>query len=174
MRRIRLYIAASLDGFIARRDGAIDWLSSVEKAGEDYGYTEFLGSIDTTLMGYATYAQVLTFGAFPYSEQKNYVFSRQQRPPDGNPVTFVAEDPAAFVSRLRQQPGGDIWLIGGGQLNAVLLQAGLVDELILSIIPVALGDGIPLFGGQPATAQWKLLEHKVFDTGLVQVKYGRA
>lgn len=96
MRRIRLYIAASLDGFIARRDGAIDWLSSVEKAGEDYGYTEFLGSIDTTLMGYATYAQVLTFGAFPYSEQKNYVFSRQQRPPDGNPVTFVAEDPAAF------------------------------------------------------------------------------
>ena len=171
MRHIRLYIAASLDGYIARKDGAIDWLSMVEKADEDYGYNDFIKSIDTTLMGYQTYAHVLSFGAFPYNGLQNYVFSRQPRQADGNSVTFVSEDPAAFVRRLKGQPGGDIWLIGGGQINTLLLNAGLIDELVLSIIPIVLGDGIPLFDGQPAETKWSLKGHKAFDSGLVQLQY---
>ncbi len=171
MRKIQLYIAASLDGYIARRDGSIDWLSIVEKAGEDYGYSEFVKSIDTTLMGYQTYAQVLTFGEFPYNDKQNYVFSRQPRPAGDKPVSFVSEDPAAFVRRLKAQPGGGIWLIGGGQLNTILLNAGLIDEMILSIIPIVLGDGIPLFGAQPRETKWVLKGQKAFDSGLVQVQY---
>lgn len=171
MRQIQLYIASSLDGYIARQDGSIDWLSMVEKAGEDYGYSEFIKGIDTTLMGYQTYAQVLTFGEFPYNDKQNYVFSRQPRPADGKPVSFVSEDPAAFVRRIKDQPGGNIWLIGGGQLNTILLNAGLIDELILSIIPIVLGDGIPLFGGKPRETKWALKRHKAFDSGLVQVQY---
>lgn len=172
MRKVQLYIAASIDGYIARPDGGIDWLSMVEKKGEDYGYGEFISSIDITLMGRKTYEEVLGFGGpFPYMDTKNYVFSRQQRQPDDNPVQHIDEDPAAFVKRLKAQPGGNIWLIGGGQLNTVLLNAGLIDEMILSVIPIVLGEGIPLFGGEPKETKWKLEEHTVFDTGLVQLRY---
>lgn len=174
MRRVQLYIAASLDSYIARADGGIDWLSIVDKKGEDYGYGEFIASIDATLMGYKTYEQVLSFGGeFPYKGQQNYVFSRQERPDSGNPVHIVNEDPAAFVKGLKAQSGGNIWLIGGGQINTILLNAGLIDEMILSIIPVVLGGGIPLFDGQPQTAKWRLAEHQAFDTGLVQLRYNR-
>lgn len=172
MRRVQLYIAASIDGYIARPDGGIDWLSTVEKKGEDYGYNDFLASIDTTLMGRKTYEDVLGFGGpFPYMNTANYVFSRRQRQPDGNPVHLISEDPAAFVKGLKEKPGGNIWLIGGGQLNTALLNAGLIDEMILSVIPIVLGEGILLFGGQPKETKWKLTNHKAFDTGLVQMSY---
>ncbi|MCB9295548.1 MAG: dihydrofolate reductase [Lewinellaceae bacterium] len=174
MRKVILYIAASIDGYIARPDGGIDWLSMVEKEGEDYGYGAFLASVDTTLMGRKTYDDVLGFGGpFPYQKLSNYVFSRQERGPDDNPVQHITEDPAAFVKKLKAGPGGDIWLIGGGQLNTVLLNAGLIDVLILSVIPIVLGAGIPLFGGQPKEAKWRLAGHQAFDTGLVQMKYER-
>jgi len=172
MRKVQLYIAASLDGYIARPDGGVDWLSSVDKKGEDYGYSEFIASVDTTLMGGKTYDEVLGFGGpFPYLNTSNYVFSRQERQPDSNPVQFINENPAAFVKGLKAQAGNNIWLIGGGQINTILLNARLIDEMILSIIPIVLGDGIPLFAGQPKEAKWELSEHKVFDTGLVQLRY---
>ena len=172
MRNVQLYIAASIDGYIARTDGGIDWLSSVEKENEDYGYGEFLDSVDTTLMGRKTYDDVRGFGGpFPYPGLNNYVFSRQEQGPDSNPVQHVTENPAAFVKGLKSQPGGNIWLIGGGQLNTLLLNAGLIDEMILSIIPIVLGEGIPLFGGHPKETKWRLTKHEVFDTGLVQVRY---
>lgn len=172
MRKVQLYIAASIDGYIARPDGGIDWLSIVEKKGEDYGYGDFIASVDTTLMGHKTYEEVLGFGVpFPYMDTANYVFSRQKRQPDDNPVQHISEDPAAFAKGLKAQPGGNIWLIGGGQLNTVLLNAGLIDEMILSVIPIILGEGIPLFGGQPKETKWKVKGHEVFDTGLVQLHY---
>lgn len=172
MRRLRLYIALSLDGYIARPDGSVDWLSVVEKEGEDYGYAQFISTIDATLMGYQTYAQVLGFGEFPYGQFKNYVFTRQQRQPEGLPVSFITEDPAAFTQGLKAQPGGDIWLIGGGQINALLLQAGLIDELILSYVPIVLGEGIPLFGRQPTLlSKWVLEKQQAYTTGLLQAVY---
>ena len=172
MRNVQLYIAASIDGYIARTDGGIDWLSMVDKKGEDYGYNAFIASVDTTLMGRKTYDDVRWFdGPFPYPGLKNYVFSRKAQPDDGNPVSHINEDPAAFVKKLKARPGGNIWLIGGGQLNTVLLNAGLIDEMILSVIPILLGDGIPLFGGQPKETKWRLTKQEAFDTGLVQMNY---
>ncbi len=175
MRKVQLYIAASLDGYIARKDGGIDWLSAVEKKGEDYGYGEFIASVDATLMGRKTFEQVLSFeGEFPYMGKENYVFSRSRRDQGGVPVQMVNDGPAAFVGQLKNKPGGNIWLIGGGQLNTVLLNAGLIDELILSVIPVILGEGIPLFDGQPEEARLRLRRQQAFDTGLVQLVYERA
>lgn len=144
MRIISLYIATSLDGFIARSDGRVDWLDAIPNPDQlDYGYDTFLASVDTTLMGNNTYQTVLGFGGnFPYADKINYVFSRTKHPAAPY-VQYVTEDPATFVQRLKQADGSGIWLIGGGQLNTILLNAGLIDELIISIAPVVLGAGIP-------------------------------
>ena len=172
MRNILLYIAASLDGYIARADGTIDWLE--DKAytikGEDFGYSSFIQTIDTTLMGHETYKTVAGFEApFPYTDKTNYVFSRTPHP-DTASVKFVSSDVVAFVKQLKQQPGNDIWLIGGGQLNTLLLNAGLIDEIILTYIPVILGTGIPLFAPVAGEQMFKVLESKSFENGFVQLR----
>ncbi len=169
MRKIILFIATSLDGFIARKDGSIDWLFS----DQDYGYSEFIKTIDTTLTGNATYKQVLTFGEFPYKGTTNYIFSRSPQPPDGNPVTFISSDVAQFARDLKHQSGKHIWLVGGGQINTVMLNAGLIDEMVVSIHPIILGSGLPLFAGQPKEAKFRVTAQKTFKTGLVQMTYTR-
>lgn len=172
-RRIRLYIASSLDGYIARSDGSIDWLDKMQDGDEDYGYGAFLQTVDTTLMGHNTYDFILKLGEeFPYPDKTNYVFTRQQR--ETKPyVQFVTQDPGEFVAGLRQMPGGDIWLVGGGQLNGALLRAGAVDEIILSLVPVVLGAGIPLFAGSEYESWYELQDSRAYANGLVQLVYGK-
>lgn len=172
MRPVILYIATSLDGFIARTNGQFDWLDAVPNPNQlDYGYTEFLATVDTTLMGYNTYQVILDMGGdFPYPDQKNYVFSRSERP-YAPYVEHVCEDPATFVRQLKQTAGKTIWLIGGGQLNTVLLNAGLIDELIISVAPVVLGSGIPLFGSDAVETSLSLVRSEAFDTGFTQLTY---
>lgn len=167
MRKVILFIAASLDGYIARKDGAIDWLFTEG----DYGYQEFYQSIDTTLTGNTTYQQTLTFGEFPYPGKTNYVFTRNQNQAKHNQVTFVSSDVPDFVRQLKQASGKDIWLVGGGQINTILLNAGLIDEMIVSIHPIILGEGIPLFAGQPREKKTTLVAVKSFDSGLIQLHY---
>ena len=174
MRTLSLYIATSIDGFIARSDGRVDWLNAIPNPDQlDYGYGAFLASIDTTLMGNNTYQTVLGFGGdFPYPDTINYVFSRSFQP-DTPHIQYVTEDPAAFFQRLKQGDGKKIWLIGGGQLNTVLLNAGLIDELIISIAPVVLGTGIPLFGHTAVETHWTRIKTESFETGFVQSTYQR-
>jgi len=176
MRKITLYSALSLDGFIAAADGSIDWLeqASFQLEGEDFGYRAFYDTIDTTLQGHKTYQQVLSFNLpFPYAGKKNYVFSRSPRPEAAH-VAFVQEDPVAFVRQLKVQKGRDIWLIGGGQLNGLLLKAGLIDELQLTLIPTALGEGIGLFGGVAMPFQnFTLLSQQTYANGFVRLWYAR-
>lgn len=170
-RKVILYSAVSLDGFIAREDGSIDWLSFIESPNEDHGYKAFYQQISVTLMGRKTYEQVLGFpGQFPYSETTNYVFSRQKQP-SNDLVHFIPDQAEEFVKRLKEQTGKDIWLIGGAELNTVLLNAGLIDEMILSIIPIVLGKGISLFGRQAIEQQFKHMNTKTFPTGCVQIQY---
>jgi len=169
MRQVKLFIAASLDGYIAGPEGEIDWLFM---DGNDYGYTPFFQSIDTTLSGHETYKLTLTFGEFPYVGKTNYVFSRSEQPPAPH-VTFVSEDPAAFVRKLKEQEGGDIWLVGGGQINTLLLNADLIDELIVAIHPVILGEGLPLFAPTARKAVFKTAQTTHYQTGLVQVTMRR-
>ena len=171
-RKVILYSAVSLDGFIAREDGNIDWLPSTDSIGDDdQDYKDFYAKIDVTLMGRKTYEQVLGFpGEFAYSKTKNYVFTRQQQPAS-NLVHFIHDHIEEFVNQLKNEPGKDIWLIGGAELNTLLLNANLIDELILTIIPTVLGKGIPLFGQQANERQFKYSNTKIFPAGYVQIKY---
>ncbi len=175
MRKIVLYIAASLDGYIARPDGNIDWLTDKKYTipDEDFGYSALMETIDTTLMGNNTYKAVLDMDMpFPYSDKKNYVFSRSEQK-DTEFATFVKDDAVDFIEKLKEQPGKDIWLIGGGQLNSLVLNAGLLDEIILTYIPIILGKGIPLFSADAAEHKVKLVpsNSNVYRNGFLQIRY---
>lgn len=137
-RRLRLYIATSLDGYIAGKDGSIDWLFT----DADYGYRDFFASIDTVLMGSRTYEQTRSFWDFPYEGKSCFVFTRKARG-KADPVTFISGDIAEFTKGLKDEHGGDIWLVGGSEIIAVLRD--LIDDYIISIHPVILGSGILLF-----------------------------
>jgi dihydrofolate reductase len=172
MRQVILYIAASLDNFIARPDGRVDWLSSPEFliSNEDYGYNDFYSTIDTTLMGNSTYQFIMDQDVqFPYPDKTNYVFSRSGNNQDTDFVNFISKDPANLVRQLKQEDGDDIWLIGGGQINSILLNNDLIDKMILTIFPMTLGEGIPLFHGSHKEVKFKLEANKSYQSGIVQL-----
>jgi dihydrofolate reductase len=174
MRRIIVHIATSADGFIARRDGGIDWL---DRAKGSYGMGTFWKSIDTILWGRKTYEMVLKFvkegKASPdmYGGVKNYVFSH--RPPkkvlDG--FEFVKEPIKKFAKRLRAQKGKNIWMMGGGEIIASFLDESEIDEFIIHVIPVFIGEGIPLIAPRHRTVPLKLLSIKKFPDGVVRLHY---
>lgn len=167
MRKLKLYIAASIDGKIARPDGTLDWLP--DPAAEDYGYQAFYNSIDTTLMGYKTYQVCLAFGEWHYKGKTNFVFSRDASKTCIPEARLVAEDPVTFVRALKEKPGKDIWLIGGGEIVALLHDAGLIDDYILALIPVILGEGVELFPDVKTQANLRLSEHRVYPNGAVML-----
>lgn len=169
MKKLILFSACSLDGFIAGEDGEVGWLFS----DQDYGYSTFLQRIDTSLMGAATYRQVLGFGEFPYKNIANYVFTLQPFGGDHPYVAFITRNIPAFVEELKTGDGKDIWLIGGGEINGLLLSHQLIDEIILSIHPVVLGKGVPLFRNTTVPSTWDFLEVKSFSSGLVQLSYAK-
>lgn len=168
MRNLVCYIATSLDGYIAGPSGEIDWLFS----DQDYGYTEFIAEVDTVVMGRKTYELSRSFSEYPYPGTTGYVFSRARHGPDEY-VTFVSENPAGFMAGLKETAGKTIWLVGGAEIVVEAVKADLLDNLILSIHPIILGDGIPLFSrGLPKRAL-QLVETESFTSGLVQLTYER-
>ncbi len=175
-RKVVLYISMSLDGFIATEDDDLSWLSIVEKEGEDYGYTQFTERVDTYIVGKKTYDVILklTGGVFPQAEQyKCYVITRQERACE-NGVTFYNGDMEALITQLKNEPGKDIYCDGGGQIVKLLMAKNLIDEYIVSVIPIILGDGKRLFLGGTNQINLKALPSKDFDSGLVQLHYVRA
>jgi dihydrofolate reductase len=170
MRSIRLFIACSLDGYIAREDGGVDWLFH----DQDYGMSEFYKSIDTVLIGRKTHDFMIRSGFPYYKGKKNCVFSRSKKPEKTEHVQFVSEDVRDFVEALQKRPGKGIWLVGGARLIESFLKEGLIDEMILSIHPVVLGKGIPLFGGDFKPIDLELSKCVPYDSGLVQLWYRRS
>lgn len=171
--RIKLYIACSLDGFIAREDGSIDWLTEYENNSEtDYGYSEFYESIGTVLMGRKTYEQALGFGDWPYGEKKAYVFTRQKEllHREKN-VEFISGDIGKFVSQLEENTEEDIWLVGGSQLVKAFLEENLVQDFIVFLVPIILGSGIPLFDCIGKEIRLRTGEVERYENGLVKVEY---
>ena len=165
MRKVVLFISSSLDGYIARVNGDINWLFT----DQNYGYTKFLDSIDTVFMGRKTYEQVLTFGEYPYQEKKSYVFTKNL----DFQATFdvkVVTDLDTFVNNLRLLDGNNIWLVGGSLLIRDFLNKNLVSEIILSVHPIILGEGIPLFAN-PNTTALQLTGCQTYSSGLVQLSY---
>jgi dihydrofolate reductase len=170
VREVVLYITASLDGFIADSSGSVDWLEGAE--GEDYGYRALMDSVDSVLQGSHTYLETMNLvDEDPYAGKTNYVFtSRDDLPVFGAP-TFVHEDPAAFVASLKAEPGGRIWLIGGGELASALVSEGLVDEVDLFVQPIVLGDGIPLWRPPLQERRLELLECRRWPGNLAELRY---
>ena len=173
MRKLLLHIAISLDGKIARVNGDVDWLDAIpHKEGVDYGFYEMYNSIDTTIQGNKTYQKVLSWDIpFPYKGKKNYVFTTNTELQDNEDVRFIAKDHIEFVKNLKQEEGKDIWLIGGGQINAMLLKVNLIDELQIFIKPIVIPDGIPLFGELLLDQQFELSSSKSYESGVVGLVY---
>ncbi len=144
-RKLILFVAASLDGYIATADHNLDWLFAVEGEG-DNGYSEFYDTVDTVLMGRITYDWIVEHqdGDFLYRGKECYVFTRSPRPA-GKDAVFISGDIVSFTRELKNKGGGNIWLVGGGELLDAFLKEKLVDEFIVTVAPVLLGDGIPLF-----------------------------
>ena len=173
MRKVKLYIAVSLNDKIARADGSVDWLEAISNTEKtDHGYAEFYQSVDTTILGYTTYKQILSWGIdFPYAEKKNYVFTRNQRLKNSENVEFISKNHPDFIRQLKMEKGKDIWLVGGGQLNTLFLNEGLIDEIRVFIMPVVLSGGIELFEALPRETSLKFIETKTYSTGVVEIIY---
>lgn len=172
-KQVVLYIAMSLDGFIADASDNIDFLSMVEKEGEDYGYAAFSQTIDTVIIGRKTYQKVLDMGfEYPHKDKNVYVWTRSERPTEGS-VHFYSGDLSTLVSRLKVEGGKNIYCDGGAELVNALLKNDLIDVCIVSIIPVLLGNGIRLFAPDRPSLNLKCMGVKTFDTGLVQLHYAR-
>lgn len=175
MRKISLFIAMSLDGYIAKPNDNLNFLKLVEKEGEDYGYTEFTDKIDTLIIGRRTYDYVVKeIGASHYDNGQRdiYVITRTPRPNVGR-TTFYSGSLIDLVEQLKSENGKDIYCDGGAEVINELLKEDLVDEFIISVVPVLLGSGTRLFKDGRPEQLLEFMTAKTFDTGLVQLHYRR-
>jgi dihydrofolate reductase len=164
-----VFIATSVDGYIAREDGGIDWLARVEVAGEDYGYGAFLESVDALVIGRATYEVAAGFEPWPYAGKRCVVMSH--RPiEDRHGEEAAAGDVAAVVARLGAQGVRRIY-VDGGKVIQQFLAAGLIDELTISVIPVVLGAGVRLFAAGVGEHVLVVLGTRGWASGLVQTRW---
>ena len=171
-RNVIVHIGTSADGYIARPDGDLEWLTSGPKPEGFYGMSAFMKSIDTKLLGRKTYEVSLRMGAKFDSKSRTIVFSRHAPPVDApRGVEFVSGPIGPFVSRLREHPGQDIWLMGGGELIASFLDEQSIDEVVISEAPVFSGDGIPLIAPRHRHVPLDLHTVERFEDGLVQLHY---
>ena len=176
MTKCSVFIATSLDGFIARTDGSIDWLNKTSAAfpdGEDGGFANFMSSVDAIVMGRNTFMQVLSFGEWAYGQTPVVVLSRQLKtiPENLTDTVSLSEDEPEEMVEILAARGLDHLYIDGGITIQRFLTAGLIDEIIITVIPVLIGSGRPLFGPLVRDVQLELISSESFDCGFVQSKY---
>jgi len=170
-RKSILYIATSLDGYIAKPNDDLSFLSIVEQKGEDYGYSGFLETIDTVIIGRRTFDWVVNeVGKYPDENKKVYIISRTSKQEQGL-FSYYSGSIKDLILRLKSEPGKNIFINGGAQLVNKMLKDNLIDELIISIIPVLLGNGIRLFQEFEPEYPLKLISSKEFKKGLIQLHY---
>jgi len=163
----------SLDGYIATKDNSLDFLSTVEKEGEDYGYNDFVKSVDTVIIGRKTYEKVIAMGYdYPHTDKDVYILTRTAKPSVGN-FKFYTDDFTQLVNNLKSNPGKNIYCDGGAEIANELMKNNLVDEYIISVIPILLGDGIKLFKDGRPEQKLELISVKDFEKGLTQLHYKR-
>jgi dihydrofolate reductase len=175
MRKISLFIAMSLDGYIAKPNDDLSFLKLVEKEGEDYGYSEFISKIDTIIIGRKTYDYVskeIGLSHYDNGERDVYVLTRTERPQVGRTV-FYTGNITELVKRLKSEKGKNIYCDGGAEVINELLKHDLIDEFKISVIPVLLGNGIRLFKDRRTEQTLKFIKAKTFETGLIQLQYNR-
>ncbi|MDR2038868.1 MAG: dihydrofolate reductase family protein [Bacteroidales bacterium] len=172
MKKIKLYIAASIDGYIAREDGDLDWLMKYPVDSEtNYGYDDFFASIDTIIMGGRTYRDILGMGpVWPYKDKTTFVITRNPVKAEED-IHFIHERIMDKIGQLREKEGKDIWLVGGGEIIAMLQDHGMIDEITITYIPVTLGKGIRLFPASSGAWEWNLDNKTSYNNGVTQVIY---
>lgn len=164
----------SLDGFIAGEHDDLGFLSLVEQEGEDYGYAEFYKTIDTVIMGRKTYEKVLSFGIpYPHRDIRSYIITRTGRESEEN-IVFYDGGMADLVHRLQGEAGGHIFIDGGAEVVNLFIKEALIDEFVISVIPVLLGGGVRLFAEDNPFQRLALAGTRSFEKGLVQLHYSRA
>lgn len=175
MRKLIINIATSLDGFIAKPNDDLSFLKLVEKEGEDYGYAEFISTIDTIVLGRKTFDWVMKeIGPTHYDngDRNVYVITRTARPNIGK-INFYTGSLLELAQRLKSEHGRNIYCDGGAEVINELLKKDLVDEFIISVIPVLLGSGTSLFQNSRPEQELELINVRSFETGLVQLRYKR-
>jgi len=165
MRRVRYFVACSLDGFLARLNGDVDWLLT----DQDYGMSAFFSTVDVAVMGRKTYDKAREMGQESFAGMETFVFCHA--PAESNKVKFVSGDVLEWLHEIRLKPGKDIWLVGGGDLVKQFLAARAIDEIALTIHPLLLGSGLPVIPIPFPETELELLEITPYDTGLVQLLY---
>ncbi len=174
MTLVKLYIATSLDGFIARKDGSLDWLENFPNPNQlDYGYIALLKDIDTIVMGRSTYEEILSFGIdWPYADYRSYVVSSKEDFKIETENTYLINNlDESFIKQIKIESRKNIWLVGGGNLISSFLNYRAIEELILTIIPIILGEGIPLFPNKPLETLFTLKGNQTYKTGVVSLNY---
>ena len=172
-RKVVLYIACSLDGYIAKPNDDLGFLSIVEQKGEDYGYAEFIKTVDTVILGRRTYDWIMQHvPEFVHADKETFVITRTARPDKDN-VKFYSGDLAKLIANLKSQPGKNIFIDGGAQIVHEILKLNLIDEFVISVIPVLVGNGIRLFNDGREELILKLESVMQFEKGLVQMHYKR-
>ena len=166
MAEVSLFIATSLDGFIADSEGGVDWLFT----DQDYGYAAFFATVGALVMGRRTYEQVLGFGDWPYGATPAIVLTRNPADAADVPsVSFASGQPDDILQGITVAEAKKIWLVGGSEVATAFARAGLIDEVVLSIHPTLLGDGVPLFTGRRPRQDFALADCRSYETGLVQL-----
>ncbi|MFY8138719.1 MAG: dihydrofolate reductase family protein [Flavobacteriales bacterium] len=172
-RKVVLYIATSLDGYIAQPNDDLSFLSIVTQEGQDYGYADFVKTVDAVIVGRKTYDKVLSMGYdFPHADKDAYIITRTPRPSIGS-VKFYTGELRTLVKKLKSEKGKTIYCDGGAEIVHELLKENLIDEFIISIIPILVGNGTQLFKDQRPEQALELIGVKTFDTGLTQLHYKR-
>jgi dihydrofolate reductase len=170
-RKLILFIATSLDGYIAKPNDDLSFLSVVEQEGEDYGYANFVDTIDAVIVGRKTYDKVLSMGVdFPHADKDAYIITRTPRPAIGN-VKFYTGNLKMLVEELKAKDGKNIFCDGGAEIVNELLKEQLFDELIISVIPILVGSGTKLFHDGRPEQKLELVSVKSFEKGLTQLHY---
>ena len=166
------YVASSLDGYIATPDGGVDWLSRFRVAGEDHGAGKLEASVDALLLGSYTYEFALKLGQWPSPNKPSWVFTRRDLRVLHPSITLTSESPREVVESLASRGMRRAWLMGGGKLAASFHEQGLISRCIISVFPVLLGAGIPLFAAHSSqTDALRLVKAKPFKSGIVQLTY---
>ena len=171
-RKVIVNIATSADGYVARNDGNLDWLTRRPAPKGFYGLPKFLRSIDAKILGRKTFDLSVKMGAKFSADDVHYVFSRRPSPasvPAG--VQFVTESIRAFAERIRKQAGKNIWLMGGGEIIGAFLDENAIDEFIITVVPTFIGEGIPLIAPRHREVPLRLLSVQQFPDGVVQLHY---
>jgi len=169
-RKVILGLGISLDGYIARPDGSVDFLFMPK----DYSMGPFFKTIDTAVLGRKTYDDGLKMGGSFTGKTRYFVFSKTLPPGMRNGAMITNDSPRALIAEIRKSSGKHIWLMGGGILIREFLKEDLVDEIYLGVVPTLIGEGIPLFQSGFPQREFDLVENKTYSQGMIALRYERA